>query len=238
MLVAPGVDKARIQKRRKFFALLVCKARIATVRFWIFQVDLRVGNIQIPAGDHRLFRLQSTEQIPPGVVPFHAVIQPRQLALRVRRVGRDEIIIAHIQRDHTALRVHLRNTNAVAHIQRLPAREDRRARVALFLRTVEKLLIARQLQIDLVRLQLRFLQRENIRIQRLEHIQKALRHTGAQPVDIPRDHFHMLALLRDQQLSKVRQKQTDPIKAWRDSSMLYLNIPQPLCKTHLSLSQR
>lgn len=37
MLVAPGVDKARIQKRRKFFALLVCKPALRRFVFGFFR---------------------------------------------------------------------------------------------------------------------------------------------------------------------------------------------------------
>ena len=75
--------------------------------------------------------------------------------------------------------------------KRLETREDRCAGIPLFLRTVPILPIARQVEDCLIRLHLRLLQREDIRIEHAERLHESLFQAGAQAVDIPGDQFHL-----------------------------------------------
>ena len=91
--------------------------------------------------------------------------------------------------------VQLLHPDAVGHGERLVPGEDRRAGVALLLGGVPVLPVARQVQLDLMRLCLRLLQAEEIGVQRPEGVLKALLQAGADAVDVPRDQFHGLLLL-------------------------------------------
>ena len=86
--------------------------------------------------------------------------------------------------------VQLLHADAVGHGERLVPGEDRRAGVALFLRGIPVLPVARQIQLDLKRLRLRLLQAEEIGVQRMKGVLKALLQAGADAVDVPRDQFH------------------------------------------------
>ena len=154
-----------------------------------------MGHIQIAAGDDRLDRVQRTKAFAEGIVPRHAMVDALQAILRVRRIASDKIKIRIFQRDHPALVVKLLHADAVGHGEGLSLREDRRAGIALLLRRAPELLIPRQLQRDLLRLELCLLQAEQIRVRIPEEVQKALLQTGAKPVDVPRDTFHRQRLL-------------------------------------------
>ena len=75
MLVTPGVYKARSQKLIEFSAFFVGKARIAAIGFGIFQVNFRMGHIEVATSNDRFFSLECTEIIAPCVIPLHTVIK-------------------------------------------------------------------------------------------------------------------------------------------------------------------
>jgi len=79
---------------------------------------------------------------------------------------------------------------SVADGQRLGLREHGRAGVALFLRRVEIAVIAVQIEHGLLRLELRLLQTDDVRVLLRAVVQKALAEAGAQTVDIPGYQFH------------------------------------------------
>ena len=85
----------------------------------------------------------------------------------------------------------LRQAEVILHVERLGLRKDGGAGVALFLGAAPVLVVARQVERDLPRLEFCLLQAENVRIQRTERVREALCHTGAQPVDVPgyKSHF-------------------------------------------------
>ena len=79
----------------------------------------------------------------------------------------------------------LGGADAIRHGEGFHACKDRRARIALFLRTVKILLIAGQIEDRLPLLHLRLLQAEGIRVELLERLHEALLEGGTQTVDIP-----------------------------------------------------
>ena len=118
------------------------------------------------------------------------MVDARQLVLRVRRVDADEPILGKLARHDAPLGIQVRKAQAMEHLQRLFLREHRRTGIALLLRIAPKLAILRQIQRRLTRLQLRFLQRNDIGVELAHDILEALLQNGAQTVHIPRDHPH------------------------------------------------
>ena len=75
--------------------------------------------------------------------------------------------------------------NAIGNAEGLSFGEHCGSGIALFLRVVPVLMVARQIKGNLALLQLAFLNAENIRVRFPEKFRKALSHTGAKPVYIP-----------------------------------------------------
>ena len=67
---AEGVGEPGVQKPPEAFPFLVREARVAPVGGGIFQIDLLMGDVQVAAGDDRLFPVQLTEVCPKGFVPL------------------------------------------------------------------------------------------------------------------------------------------------------------------------
>ena len=66
-----AVGKAGGEQLGEFRALLVGEAGAAAVRTGVLEVDLLVRDVEIPAGDHGLPRVERAEVLPEGVVPRH-----------------------------------------------------------------------------------------------------------------------------------------------------------------------
>ena len=71
------------------------------------------------------------------------------------------------------------------------ARKNSRTGISLFIGIVPVRLISLERQVKLSLLHLRFLQAEEVGIQLSEDVAEAFSLTGAQPVDVPRDEFHL-----------------------------------------------
>ena len=56
--IPEGIDKAVVQKLRKFCPLFIGKSGVFAVGLRILQVDLPVRHIQVPAENDRLFLFQ------------------------------------------------------------------------------------------------------------------------------------------------------------------------------------
>ena len=52
MEIPESIRKTGGKELRHFSALLVAESRVAAVRFWIFQIDLLVGNVHITADNN------------------------------------------------------------------------------------------------------------------------------------------------------------------------------------------
>lgn len=187
---AERVDEARIKELRELAALLIREARIVVIRLRVLEVDLRVRDIEVAADDDRLLRIQSHEVRAERILPLHAVSEALEAALRVRRVDRHEVAVGELQCDHTALVVVLLDAEPIRDRKRLDAREDGRARIALALRAVPVLAVARQVKDGLLRLHLCLLQREDIRIELHERLHEALLEAGPKAIDIPGNALH------------------------------------------------
>ena len=138
--------------------------------------------------EHTLF--QALAKVAERVIPFHAMIDTRQLVLRVRRVNANEPILGKFARHDAAFGIQMGKAQAMKHLQRLFLCENRRTGIALLLRIAPKLAILRQIKRRLTRLQLRFLQRDDIGIELAHDILEALLQNGAQTVHVPRNHPH------------------------------------------------
>ena len=152
-------------------------------------------HVQIAAEHDRLFSFQRFEIGKECILPAHAVFQPLEPILGIGRIAGYQIELRHFQRQHTTLVIKLIHANAIAHAQRLLPGKDGHTGIALFLRAVPILLIARQVQFNLPRLQLGLVQAESIRVQLCEGVHKALALCRAQAVYIPADQFHCRTVL-------------------------------------------
>ena len=188
---AERVREAGVQQLLKLRALLGAEAGVADVALRVFQVDLRCGDVHVPADDDRLVPVERADEFAERIVPAHPVFQPAQAVLGVWRVDAHKIEFRVFGRDHAALQIVLRQAEIILYIERLGLREHGGAGVALFLGAAPVLMVAWQVERDLPGLELRLLQAENVRVQRAERVRKALGHTGAQPVDVPgyKSHF-------------------------------------------------
>src|SRR5699024_2783995 len=82
---------------------------------------------------------------------------------------------------------------AVGHRQGLLLGENGRAGVALLVGVVPVLVVARQVQLQLARLELGLLQAVDVRVRQGAEVQKALPDAGPQAVDVPRNQFHLFS---------------------------------------------
>ena len=185
------VREAGMQQLLELRALLGAEAGVADVALRVFQIDLRCGDVHVPADDDRFVPVERADELAERIVPVHPVFQPTQAVLGVRRVDAHEVEFRVFGRDHAALEIVLRQAKIILHVERLGLRKDGGAGVALFLGAAPVLVVARQVKRDLPGLELCLLQAENVRIQRTERVRKAFGHTGAQPVDVPgyKSHF-------------------------------------------------
>lgn len=127
-----------------------------------FQVDLLVSHIQVPAGHHRLLGGQGGELLPKGLIPGQAVIQPFQALLGVWGVAGDQVEVLVFQGDHPPLLVQLLYAQAVLDGQGRRFGKDGGARIALLLGGAPELGVAWGVQLNLPRLELGFLEAEEI----------------------------------------------------------------------------
>ncbi len=164
-----------------------------------------MGHVEVAAGHHGLLGGKAGQKLAVAGVPGNARVNARELGLGVGRVDVHEPIVLELERADAALgdghghellffgREHLvgdgRQLLGVKDAQRLLAREDGRAGVALALGVAPGLEVAGKLQLKLALLQLGLLDGEDVGIQRLKDLGEArlLLHDGAKPVDVPRD---------------------------------------------------
>ena len=161
-----------------------------------------MGHVQVAAQNDRLLFVERCEVFAQRVFKRHAVVNSLQFFLRVRRIHRNKIEVVQLCRDHPSLVVKLRLLQTINKLQRLPFQEERSAGIPLLFRAVPELMVALERYICLMRLHLCFLQRQNIRRLLLHKGNKSLAHAGAQPVYIPRNHFHTLIIRHRKPLDK------------------------------------
>ena len=111
--------------------------------------------------------------------------------LRVGGVAGHHIIVRVLQRNQPPLGVQLRYTDAVLYGNRPLFGKNCGAGIALFLGIVPILMVPRQFQIHLPRLEFGLLEAEEIRVRPIKILPKALSQAGPQAVDIPRNQFHL-----------------------------------------------
>ena len=124
-------------------------------------------------GQHAFF--EPLAEVAERVVPLHAMVDARQLVLRVRRVHVHEPEFREVQR-----------------LQRLLFAEYGRAGVTLLLGIAPVLAVLRQVERGLALLQLRFLQGNDVGVQLAHDVFEAFFQHGAQAVHVPRDEAHIV----------------------------------------------
>ena len=185
MQAAERVGKAGREKLRHLFPLLIGKAGVLAVRFWIFEVDLLMRHVEIAAVDDGLFRVQLHEIRAQRILPLHAVRQALQSVLRVWRIAADKIERGIFRRDEPSLVVVFLLPQPIADADWRRLRQDRCAGIALFLRGIKIPLVAVQRKLRLLRLELGLLQADDVRILLRAVVQKSLAKAGPQAVDVP-----------------------------------------------------
>ena len=144
-----------------------------------------MGNVEITAENNRLFLLKLRDVSSESILPFHTVVDSFQSVLSVRNVFRDEIYIVKFERNNSALGVKLLNSETVAYAERLVLGEYCSTRIALFQGIAPILTVAVKLQNELTLLHFSLLKTENICVQLIKNVHKALVHTGSYAVDVP-----------------------------------------------------
>ena len=144
-----------------------------------------MGNVEIAAENNRLFLLKLRDVSSESVLPFHTVIDSFQSVLSVRNIFRNKIDIFKFKRDEPALCVKLLNSKTVADAKRFFFGEYRSAGVAFLFGIAPVLMVAVKLQHELTLLHFSLLKAENICVQLIKNVHKALVHTGSYAVDVP-----------------------------------------------------
>ena len=190
IFVAERVGEAAAEQLGEALALLVGESGVATVGLGVLQVHFLMGHVHVAADDDGFLLVEPTQISLEVGFPLHAVVQAPQSVLRIGRIDGDEIERGHFERDDAPLVVVLVDADAVADAQRLMAREDGRAAVALLVGVVPIGTVALEVEVELPLLHLGFLQTEEVGIQLFEHIAEAFAHAGSQAVDIPGNEVH------------------------------------------------
>ena len=139
-------------------------------------------------GQHAFF--EPLAEVAERVVPLHAMVDARQLVLRVRRVHVHEPELRELQRHDAPLGIQMREAQAMQGLQRLLFAEYGRAGVTLLLGIAPVLAVLRQIKRGLALLQLRFLQGNDVGVQLAHDVLEAFFQHGAQAVHVPRDEAH------------------------------------------------
>ena len=171
--IAEAVGEAGSQQLVQLAALLIAEARRAAVRAGVFQVDILVCDVQIPADDDGLFGIQLLQVGAQVVLPLHTVVDARQLVLRVGDIEVDKVKIGVFQRDGASLVVVQILLQPVAHRQGGRFCPDRRAGVTLFVGAVNVLGVAGGGEVCLAGLHFGFLYAEKVGVQRVKLLLKA-----------------------------------------------------------------
>ena len=149
-----------------------------------------MGHIEVAAHDDGFLLVEFHQIATEGVLPRHAVVQTLEAVLAVGCVTGHEVETGHLEGDDTALMVMLLDADAIGHAHRFVPAVDGRARVPLLLGIVPIGAVTVKLQVQLSLLHLGLLQAEEIGVQFLEDVGKALAGHCTQAVHIPRDEFH------------------------------------------------
>lgn len=185
MEVAEGVYEAASEKLCHLAPLLVGEAGVVVVGLRVLEVDLLVCDIQVAAEDDRLVRVQPQEVSAERILPLHAVGQACQLVLGIGRVDGYQVKVLIFQCNDAPFLVMLLDPDSKGYGEWFLLCKDRRAAVALLLRVIPVLMVARKAEVDLPRLQLALLNTEKVRIQLLKGFHKVLIDAGTKAVDVP-----------------------------------------------------
>ena len=187
--VAPRIGEARRQEVCHLLPFFVGEAGVLMVRLGVLEVDFFMGHVEVAADDDRLVPVQFQQVLAEVVFPFHAVRQAGQFALGIGCIAGHEVVFREFQGDQAPFVVVLVDAHTVADGQGRQAGEDGRAAVAFAVGIVPVLFIARQVQVYLAGLELRFLQAEDVGVEGLERIHEAFLHDSPQAVDVPGNKF-------------------------------------------------
>lgn len=182
---AEGVDEARVKQACHGLALGIGEAGVVSVTFGIGQVDFAVRHVHISADYHRFVRVQAFQEAKEVALPFHAVVQARQLTLAVGHVDVDKVAVVELESSDAALVVVLLEAGLSDYVRRPEAAEYRRARVAGTLGIAPVRAVALELEVKLAGPQFYFLHAESVGIEVAEYFRKAFGYYRPQAVDIP-----------------------------------------------------
>ena len=172
------IGKTAFEQQGELAAFLVGKTGIASVCRRILQIYLVVRHVHV-AANHYGLGLRKLEQVfAEGVVPRHAVVEPRQTVLRVGSIYVYKIKRLGFQRDNPPFAVVFAYSQSVAYRKRFAAREYRRARISFLLSIVPVRLISVESYIYLAVLQFGFLQAEKIGVQLRKGVLESFSHTS------------------------------------------------------------
>ena len=183
--VPEGVGESGVQKIGEFAPLFVGESGVFPVGLGVFQIDLLMGDVQVPAEDHGLLFVQPLQVFPEGVFPAHPVVQTGQFVLGVGGVAGHQIEVFIFQGDDPAFVVVFFHSDAVSRAERFFFCENGGAGVAFFLGVVPVLAVAGEVQVDLAFLEFGFLEAEEVGVGFGEVVQEAFPDAGAEAVDVP-----------------------------------------------------
>ena len=148
-----------------------------------------MGNVEVAAGHDGLLGGESREEGAEARVPGEARLDALESRLRVGDIGAHEPVAGELERAHAALVVGLGAADVPDDAERLLAREDGGARVALAVGVAPCLHVAGKVEAHLSLLELGLLDGDGVGIKSLGYLDEAglLAEDGPQPVDVPRD---------------------------------------------------
>ena len=194
ILEAEGVGKAIGQQLAELGSFLVGEARIMTIGFGIFDINLLMGHVQVATEDDGFLGIESLKVSLEIVLPRHAIVKALQAILRIRRIAAHEEEAVHLEGDNTPLMVVHIDTNAVGYIEGFVLCEDSGAGITFLIGIIPVALVALEDHIKLSGLHLRLLKTEEVGIQLFEYLTKTFCFAGTQAIDVPTDEFHIASI--------------------------------------------
>jgi len=181
-----GVDETRSNDPVEPRPFLVGEARVTSVGSRVGQVEFLVGNIEIPAEDHRFLFFQVTHEFQELHVPFvFPVVQAGQLALRVGSVDGDQEKVVEFSGQHPALGVEFSQSQTGKNRLRNLAGQQGGAGISPFQRWVPEHRVTGQVDLDLLGQRAHFLQADHVRVAATSEVQNSFFDTGPQAVHVP-----------------------------------------------------
>ena len=173
------IHKAGLQKFFHLCTFFVGKTGIADIVFGVFNINKITRHIHIAADKHRFPGVQFTDITAESIFPCYTVRQTCQITLGVGHIYVYKVKLIVFRTNNAPFLIVFFNAHIVSYADWFRFAENCRAGITFFLGAVPVFKITGKLKIGLLTLHLGFLHAENIGVNAVHKIFKALIHAGS-----------------------------------------------------------